>query len=319
MCGPGPCGLHGALQYRRDGAQCWLAQGETSEEWLVRFSLSFLSLMQCMMLQALQGASTFKPENRCGVDAATFVYRWVILKVAHPYGVTTLAEGGPLLCPLPAAASHLLLRPPGLLHCSARRPFHPGRLHAFITQHFVLQQPHWENDCAGEGSNHSHGDALHNHEHGDGEPYSHGQARSLQQAVLQASAAAAQAAAAMHSLTQQATAGGSHASSPDQGLLAAAAAATSAAAAAATAAALIVSQLSKPGGEDGSLVETTLQPAISGGRGCAHHPLVCVSPAEAARRSSRLAATFGQLVRSRGLIWLATRPSLYGEWSQVGG
>ncbi|KAI0880650.1 putative cobalamin synthesis protein [Annulohypoxylon maeteangense] len=38
-----------------------------------------------------------------------------------------------------------------------------------------------------------------------------------------------------------------------------------------------------------------------------------------ARLASKIAdATFGPLLRSKGFLWLATRPKMYGEWSQAG-
>ena len=43
-----------------------------------------------------------------------------------------------------------------------------------------------------------------------------------------------------------------------------------------------------------------------------------MSAAEAQERQARLAASYGQLLRSKGFLWLATRPDLCGEWSQVG-
>ena len=49
-----------------------------------------------------------------------------------------------------------------------------------------------------------------------------------------------------------------------------------------------------------------------------HQPPPVVSAAEAQQRQARLAATYGQLLRSKGFVWLATRPDLFGEWSQVG-
>ena len=44
-----------------------------------------------------------------------------------------------------------------------------------------------------------------------------------------------------------------------------------------------------------------------------------MSATEAASRQARLTSECGQLCRSKGFIWLATRPDLCGEWSQAGG
>jgi G3E family GTPase len=242
---------------------------------------------------------------------------------AHAAGVRALPEGDPTFMSTFSLSvlAWVPVSPLAGIACSARRPFHPDRLHAFLTQHFELRQPQWEDDCAGGASNHSHGHHLHSHEPCLRHSHSRGQTHqggSLQQAVLQASNASQQAAAAMHRLAQQAAMRGSDTSSQERSLLAAAAAATSAAAAASAAAALILSQLSKPGSAACSTAEAAHQPASSGGRVCGHHGLLHVSPTEAADRRSCVAGSFGQLCRSRGLIWLATRPGLCGEWSQVG-
>lgn len=37
----------------------------------------------------------------------------------------------------------------------ARRPFHPERLHAFITSHLLLQEPDWSDALASEDGEHS--------------------------------------------------------------------------------------------------------------------------------------------------------------------
>jgi G3E family GTPase len=49
-----------------------------------------------------------------------------------------------------------------------------------------------------------------------------------------------------------------------------------------------------------------------------HQPPPIVSAAAAPLPLTRLAATYGQLLRSKGFVWLAMRPDLFGEWSQVG-
>lgn len=224
----------------------------------------------------------------------------------------------------------------------ARRPFHPGRLHAFLTSHFVLQEPDWSEALAAEAAEH-HG---HDHSHCNGHDHHHegshqhrgassddataalqpqqqqqqqGLESSVQSAVLHASQAAQQAASALQAVVQQqaATAGGPG-TEQQQALLATVAAATSAAAAASSAAAILLSQLHVSAGTpalqaSSGQAQQQLQQALGHS-----HTGPAVAGAEAAARQAKLAASYGQLLRSKGFIWLATRPDLCGEWSQVG-
>ena len=142
----------------------------------------------------------------------------------------------------------------------------------------------------------------------------------MQQAVLQASQASQQAAAALQSVVQHHAALGSGTTIQQQALLATVAAATSAAAAASSAAALLLSQLQL--GNSGDGVAAALDaPCTHGSQEApAQHPRggqPSVSAAEAQQRQALLTATCGQLLRSKGFVWLATRPNLCGEWSQV--
>ena len=223
---------------------------------------------------------------------------------------------------------------------SARRPFHPARLHAFLTSHFVLQEPDWSEALEAEAE-HDHAACNgHHHHHGDcghAADQQQGLGAPVQAAVLHASQAAQQAATALQTMVQQQAAGAS--SDPQQqALLATVAAATSAAAAASSAAAVLLSQLqaaAQPAGANQVQVQAQQQQqqqqqqqaahglshAHSHGHSHAqphyrqHGP--AVSAEEAARRQERLAAECGQLCRSKGFVWLATRPDLCGEWSQV--
>ncbi|PRW34073.1 cobalamin synthesis P47K [Chlorella sorokiniana] len=224
----------------------------------------------------------------------------------------------------------------------ARRPFHPGRLHDFLTTHFVLQEPDWSEALAEEAEAealHDHAQCNgHHHHHHSGSSSAHAQQQqpgldgTVQQAVLHASQAAAQAATALQAVVQQQAAGSS--SSPEQQtLLATVAAATSAAAAASSAAAILLSQLQlgsgSAAGQAVALPASQQQQQQQQGHSHAHghaHPHQHyrqhgppVSAAEAASRQARLTAQCGQLCRSKGFVWLATRPDLCGEWSQAGG
>ena len=221
----------------------------------------------------------------------------------------------------------------GSLVYRARRPFHPARLHAFLTTHFVLQEPDWSEALAAEAAEaaaHDHA-ACNGHHHHPGGPQQQQQQQQqglsgpVQQAVLHASQAAAQAATALQALVQQqaAVAGGS---SEQQALLATVAAATSAAAAASSAAAILLSQMQLGGGA--AAPQAAALPALPSQQDTHAHPHPhphyrqhgpAVSAAEAAARQERLTAECGQLCRSKGFVWLATRPDLCGEWSQAGG
>ncbi|KAL4436621.1 hypothetical protein ABPG75_003760 [Micractinium tetrahymenae] len=228
----------------------------------------------------------------------------------------------------------------------ARRPFHPGRLHDFLAAHFVLQEPDWSEALAAEAAEHDHDHSQcnghhhhhhhqHSHQHGSSSYHTpsgaqqaqqqqEGLAGTVQAAVLHASQAAQQAASALQAVVQQqAAAAAGPAGEQQQALLATVAAATSAAAAASSAAAILLSQLqvtpAAPALQNGNTQaqhqHQHQQPAAQ-----AHaHPGPVVSAAEAAARQARLTSTCGQLLRSKGFIWLATRPDLCGEWSQAGG
>ena len=223
----------------------------------------------------------------------------------------------------------------------ARRPFHPGRLHNFLTTHFVLQEPDWSEALAAEAEEEQHDHTQcngHHHHSGSSAPGQQQQQQqqlngTVQQAVLHASQAAAQAATALQAVVQQ-QAAGSGSSPEQQALLATVAAATSAAAAASSAAAILLSQLQLGGtaaAAQAAALPATQQQQQQQGHHHDHahghpHPHQHyrqhgppVSAAEAASRQARLTAECGQLCRSKGFIWLATRPDLCGEWSQAGG
>lgn len=218
----------------------------------------------------------------------------------------------------------------------ARRPFHPARLHDFLTTHFVLQEPDWSEALAEEAeAEHSH--ALcnghhHHHSGSDTQQQQQGLSGTVQQAVLHASQAAAQAATALQAVVQQQTGATGGSSAEQQALLATVAAATSAAAAASSAAAILLSQLQAGSAAAQAASLPTPQQQQQQQQHHDHHHAhgphahqqyrqhgPPVSAAEAASRQARLTAECGQLCRSKGFVWLATRPDLCGEWSQAGG
>ena len=163
----------------------------------------------------------------------------------------------------------------------ARRPFHPQRLHAFATRHFVLQEPDWSEALAAERGTRQ--DArLSGGLHG-GDPIS--------TAVLQASQSAQESTQALSALLSKRQLSGRD---DDDDLLLAAAAASASTAAAASAASLLILQ--------------RLMAAPSPAR-----------PAAGNKHGHLLEARFGKVLRSKGFVWLASRPDLCGEWSSAGG
>ncbi|BDA42376.1 probable metal chaperone YciC at N-terminal half [Coccomyxa sp. Obi] len=126
----------------------------------------------------------------------------------------------------------------------ARRPFHPERLHAFITSHLLLQEPDWSDALASED-----GECDHDHSHEEGgcsHDHSHHHSHSHQP---------------RHNATGPGT-----------------------------------------------------PPA-----GVAPGSIASDSPEKAAQRQELLFSAFGQILRSKGFIWVAGRDDLCGEWSQAGG
>ncbi|KAI3426100.1 hypothetical protein D9Q98_008068 [Chlorella vulgaris] len=193
----------------------------------------------------------------------------------------------------------------------ARRPFHPQRLHAFLTKHFLLQEPGWGQAGGPKQDNlaHSHHENCSGHHH----PHSPAGAGSVHQTLLQASEQSQQAAAALQSMVQEVVGSeGATRSVQEQALLATVAAAASAAAAAASAAGLLLSQ--QQHGVGGAGAGVAAGPAH---RDCDEQG--AASSAEPQQRQQLLTDSYGHLLRSKGFVWLASRPNLCGEWTQAGG
>jgi G3E family GTPase len=176
----------------------------------------------------------------------------------------------------------------------ARRPFHPGRLHAWLSGHFVLQQPDWSEAMFATGAEGEDG--------GEGLEW-----RELRRAADALREAAERAAA---------TAGGG-ASDADNDALAAARAAARAAAAAAEAA----SSAARLAGRhleraSGAPPTTTAAAQAASARAAAANAL----PADddSAARLARLRASYGDVMRSKGFAWIAGRDDHCAEWSQAG-
>jgi hypothetical protein len=214
---------------------------------------------------------------------------------------------GLLVCSPPSSSPSPCLSP----HCCrARRPFHPQRLHAFLTKHFLLQEPGWGQAGGPKQDNlaHSHHENCSGHHH----PHSPAGAGSVHQTLLQASEQSQQAAAALQSMVQEVVGSeGATRSVQEQALLATVAAAASAAAAAASAAGLLLSQ--QQHGVGGAGAGVAAGPAH---RDCDEQG--AASSAEPQQRQQLLTDSYGHLLRSKGFVWLASRPNLCGEWTQVG-
>lgn len=202
----------------------------------------------------------------------------------------------------------------------------------------MLQEPDWSEALERE-HDHANCDGHPNHyghHHGRQQPSAFSAqpterlSSSVQAAVLHASQAAQQAASALQTIVQEQAAAASGGSNPQQqALLATVAAATSAAAAASSAAAILLAQLQLGAGSGAATAQAVAQPASSSQAQQLHSPAhphphshyhqqgLAVSAEEAHRRQERLTAECGQLCRSKGFVWLATRPDLCGEWSQV--
>lgn len=170
----------------------------------------------------------------------------------------------------------------------ARRPFHPARLHDFMSQHFLLQEPDWR--AAMED---------------DGEDLGAGAVAAAHSALQAAVAAAQEATDALRNLTV-----GGAVAEAQHPLLTAAVSLAEAASTTLDSATSVLSQLAAPAT---SSTASHSQPT----QATAGHAEISV--AEAAPRRERLHAAYGQVLRSKGFVWLASRPELCGEWSQAGG
>jgi G3E family GTPase len=190
-----------------------------------------------------------------------------------------------------------------------RKPFHPGRLHTFMKEHFLLQEPDW-NDAIAEENEEEKGE--------DDELI-----EAAKESADVAATAAQEVADALHQLglTNKNTAAANGTSETYAPLVAAAEAAATAAAAAAASVALLISQISEKKNQENHSHDHDHH-SHSTGAAAAPIPATPMSSDEiaaASTRRERLHSSFGQVLRAKGFAWLASRPDLCGEWSQAGG
>jgi hypothetical protein len=220
----------------------------------------------------------------------------------------------------------------------ARAPFHPGRLHAFFEKYFVLQEPDWSEAMADEAGDDEH-DQAHPHapaaaagNRGGAASMSGGVPAAAQQ-LQRAASALADAAGSLAAATGGAG-GNGRAQGRQQaaGNDAALAAAVNAAAAAASAAAAAAAAAASVAGASASGPVSSSQPAPASTRPttrAALTPSGTNNPASSlpmpsevdplgVRRAARM-STFGNLLRSKGFVWVAGRDDHCAEWSSAGG
>lgn len=189
----------------------------------------------------------------------------------------------------------------GSLVYRARRPFHPGRLYDFISKHFILQEPDWR-------------DAMEDGWDGKSGLLSVGVSGRMGSMPRDTDGAARQAAIASAEAAQRVVEAlkelqGAGIAGQDGALLTAAATAAAAAAAASSAVAQLIAQLP---------LHDSVNRALSNA-GASLHRNLAHEGESAVQPRARLTASFGQVFRSKGFIWIASRPDLCGEWSQAGG
>jgi G3E family GTPase len=201
----------------------------------------------------------------------------------------------------------------------ARKPFHPERLHKFMTDHFLLQEPDWNDAIADENGAESFEDEEQRIE-------------LLIDGARESAEVAAKAAQEVADALKQLELEESSTNSISQGyapLVAAAAAAATAAVAASSSVALLISQISEKKQQQKQENNATNAKHFHDHSGHEHNhqtrapipatPMSSEDVAAASARRQRLHSSFGQVLRAKGFAWLASRPDLCGEWSQAGG
>ena len=184
----------------------------------------------------------------------------------------------------------------------ARRAFHPGRLHRFMTQYFLLQEPDWR-DAIEDKSDDERDENDENEELGeDGDDDAFYVA--LQSAEA-ASVAAQQTAEALSQLELYAN---------KEALIEAASAAVTATAAIAS----LLTEFRDSSTSKTTTATTTTTPSTAPNVSPTT-PLSSEEAAAAEERRQRLHSSFGQVLRAKGFAWVSSRPDLCAEWSQAGG
>lgn len=201
----------------------------------------------------------------------------------------------------------------------ARKPFHPQRLHTFMTEHFLLQEPDWD-------------DAIAEDEGGEEEENEEKEMIAVaKESAAVAAAAAQQVADALRQLdlNQKTNGDDEYVNQQYAPLVAAAAAAATAAAAASSSVALLISQISDKkeryqNGDNNNAAHSSHNHHNPTNTALPTAPIPATPMSEeeiatARVRRQRLFSSFGQVLRAKGFAWLASRPDLCGEWSQAGG
>jgi G3E family GTPase/thiol-disulfide isomerase/thioredoxin len=175
----------------------------------------------------------------------------------------------------------------------SRKPFHPGRLYAFMSTYFCLQEPDWR-EAMGMVPENEEEEKVPNgliSAVPTKEPLT-----IVRESAMSAANAAENAAKALRQLCSL---DGSVASdSGNEFMLSAALSAASAASAASSCAAMILAM---------EMATSSKQIKTVAGDDVVK------------KRRHQLHESFGQLLRSKGFVWIATRRDLCGEWSQAGG
>ena len=186
-----------------------------------------------------------------------------------------------------------------------RRPFHPGRLHALLAAHWVVQEQDWSEAMRAEGVG-SHGS---NHL-----PLGVQSALATAEAAAHAARDAADAAQRICDRLRAGSAGaGDSRAAVLQGVCSAAAASAAAAATAASAAAAAaLSAAESCAAMAGETSGASTQPLPT-------PPDVHPTAADAAALRAGREAAYGKLLRFKGFAWLATRQYAVAELSAAGG
>lgn len=181
----------------------------------------------------------------------------------------------------------------------ARRPFHPQRLCNFMTAHFLLQEPDWS-DAMADATHHNHTNHLTGMKDGS------------MQAVQDASCAVQHLLSTLESMVSSDI----HQNARTKTMMDAAISSAAAAVAATKSVALLLSRMGHSDDAWTLLPNTTpnnhRSTQLRFNTAAHQHD-------KASKRRQRLFTSHGQVLRSKGFIWLSSRPELCGEWSHAGG
>ena len=189
-----------------------------------------------------------------------------------------------------------------------RRPFHPGRLHALLTAHWVVQEQDWSDAMRAEGMV-SPGSSEH-------------MPLGVQSALATAEAAAhaaRDAADAAQRICDGLRAGNAAAGNSRHAVLLGACSAAAAAAAAAATAANAAAAAALSAAESCAAMAGEASPSTEVAQLPSTPADVHTTPADAAALRAGREAAYGKLLRFKGFAWLATRGYAVAELSAAGG